>query len=265
MTVKKFIAAALSVLVGAFGYTIVDSAIEDRVSRLESEVYELRQENLNENSETHSQDDCDTIYLGKQLVKSESSLSKLLVRIHNDGRISYITPRYYTPRNEDLDYSETNAQTTTRLYDSDIWYHFESQVYYSNATPGDYYFYITDSSSVISQIDNRVENHYYYNDDYSLVSKPYDNSKVYINFSCSGNTSINLANHRIHMTPYFLCGTNPQNLEAISDSKLISIERSEINLDGTFEYSAIYEIPLNSDYNNHLHFCITNIKAIPSS
>ena len=41
---KKIIAAALSVLVGAFGYTIVDSAIEDRVSTLESEVVELREE-----------------------------------------------------------------------------------------------------------------------------------------------------------------------------------------------------------------------------
>ena len=41
---KKFIAAILSVLVGAFGYTIVDSTIEDRVSSLESEVYALKQE-----------------------------------------------------------------------------------------------------------------------------------------------------------------------------------------------------------------------------
>ena len=40
---KKIIAAALSVLVGAFGYTIVDSAIEARVATLESEVVELRE------------------------------------------------------------------------------------------------------------------------------------------------------------------------------------------------------------------------------
>lgn len=41
---KKFIAAMLSVLVGAFGYTIVDSTIENRVSSLENEVYDLKQE-----------------------------------------------------------------------------------------------------------------------------------------------------------------------------------------------------------------------------
>lgn len=40
---KRIIAAALSILVGAFGYTIVDSAIEDRVSTLESRVVELEE------------------------------------------------------------------------------------------------------------------------------------------------------------------------------------------------------------------------------
>ena len=35
---KKIIAAALSILVGAFGYTIVDEAMENRVSTLESKV-----------------------------------------------------------------------------------------------------------------------------------------------------------------------------------------------------------------------------------
>ncbi len=39
---KRIIAAALSILVGAFGYTIVDSAIEDRVATLESQVAELQ-------------------------------------------------------------------------------------------------------------------------------------------------------------------------------------------------------------------------------
>ena len=39
---KRIIAAALSILVGAFGYTIVDSVIEDRVATLESQVAELQ-------------------------------------------------------------------------------------------------------------------------------------------------------------------------------------------------------------------------------
>ncbi|GEM_PF-2808324 len=38
---KKIIAVALSILVGAFGYTIVDSAMEKRVSTLESQVESL--------------------------------------------------------------------------------------------------------------------------------------------------------------------------------------------------------------------------------
>lgn len=40
---KKIIATALSILVAAFGYTIVDSTIENRVVSLESEVVELRE------------------------------------------------------------------------------------------------------------------------------------------------------------------------------------------------------------------------------
>ena len=38
---KKIIAVALSILVGAFGYTIVDSAMEERVSTLEKQVESL--------------------------------------------------------------------------------------------------------------------------------------------------------------------------------------------------------------------------------
>ena len=38
---KKIIVAALSVILGAFGYTIVDSAIEDRVANLESSLSSL--------------------------------------------------------------------------------------------------------------------------------------------------------------------------------------------------------------------------------
>ncbi len=41
---KKIIAACLSILVGAFGYTIVDSSIESRVSSLESQVEMLKGE-----------------------------------------------------------------------------------------------------------------------------------------------------------------------------------------------------------------------------
>lgn len=99
---KKFIAAALSILVGAFGYTIVDSTIEDRVSRLESEVYELREkvsDYHNENNSSESSDEQDGIYVGKKF-KDAGSCYKFLIRIHNDGRAEYISPQNYAPRND---------------------------------------------------------------------------------------------------------------------------------------------------------------------
>lgn len=98
---KKIIAAALSVLVGAFGYTIVDSTIENRVSRLESEVYELREEISNQHSENISEEltDKDDVYIGKQF-KDSGSRSKFLIRIHDDGLVKYISPQNYVPRND---------------------------------------------------------------------------------------------------------------------------------------------------------------------
>ena len=39
---KKFIAACLSILVGAFGYTLAETSIDTRVSNLEAECSSLR-------------------------------------------------------------------------------------------------------------------------------------------------------------------------------------------------------------------------------
>ncbi len=52
---KRIIAAALSILVGAFGYTIVDEVIENRVSTLESKVAYL-ESIVAENSTTETDD-----------------------------------------------------------------------------------------------------------------------------------------------------------------------------------------------------------------
>ncbi len=309
---KKIIAAALSVLVGAFGYTIVDSTIENRVSRLESEVYELREEISNQHLNYQITDGCGLIHVDKQLVKSENFRSKFLVRIHNSGYVEYVSPQNYTPRDglvayaaveptTEIDLNEPRTEisiedprettivlddprdttiSNSDFYDESSEFHQETTgldsdledprdqsttAYYFSGAPGDYYFNVTDCSSVIAQIDKNIEYQYQYNNDYSLVSYPFDNSKVYIKFSCSGHTDNIFAGHNIKITPDFLYGSNPYGLDSIYNSKLISITKSEIASDGTFEYVAIYEIQLASDYSEHLHFTINNITLFASS
>ena len=111
---KKIIAAALSILVGAFGYTIVDSAIEDRVATLESEVVELREEvsryhpNYSSNTTTRKTTSItsrptstinDSYWqpttIGSFLEESSNTMRKFLLRKWSTGRVQYISPSIY--------------------------------------------------------------------------------------------------------------------------------------------------------------------------
>lgn len=104
---KRIIAAALSILVGAFGYTIVDQSIDDRVSKLESEVVELRGEISSYHAyqptdagatSTTQQDEGThpTVFdVGTKLTKTSSSLHKFCVREYSNGRFVFISPNSY--------------------------------------------------------------------------------------------------------------------------------------------------------------------------
>ncbi len=105
---KRIIATALSILVGAFGYTIVDQSIDDRVSKLESEVVELRGEISSYHAHqitdagaasTTRQDEGNThptvFDVGTKLIKTSSSLHKFLVREYSDGWFEFIHPNSY--------------------------------------------------------------------------------------------------------------------------------------------------------------------------
>ncbi|MBR3781065.1 MAG: DUF4474 domain-containing protein [Clostridia bacterium] len=88
---KKIIAAALSILVGAFGYTIVDSAIENRVATLESEVVELREiisdyhKNITETIFTTISDNTKTSTQNPTTTKPLTPLQNWLVENHVAG------------------------------------------------------------------------------------------------------------------------------------------------------------------------------------
>lgn len=132
---KKIIAAALSVLVAAFGYTIVDSTIENRVASLESEVVELREE-ISKNhttayiptgyQTTHGPDTTwvtttrvtttakrTDIYEGRFFDKSDSSKSKFLLRFYSTGRIEYVSPDEYETTTAVLTTHTTTVPKTT--------------------------------------------------------------------------------------------------------------------------------------------------------
>lgn len=83
---KNFFAVLLSALVGVFGYTLTDSAIEDRISSLETEIIELRKEII-EHPETSS-----VLLIGDIIDVSSTSLEKFLLRENNNGMLEFIHP-----------------------------------------------------------------------------------------------------------------------------------------------------------------------------
>ena len=114
---KKIIAAALSVLLGTVGLTVVDKTIESRVATLESEVVELREEvsnyhttivyetiptNQEPSTEDLSIDFSETscpeeteepssgFFVGDYLFESTNSTRKFLIREYDDGTFKYI-------------------------------------------------------------------------------------------------------------------------------------------------------------------------------
>ena len=138
---KKIIAAALSILVGTFGYNIVDKAIEDRVASLESEVIELREEVSRHHpqyseqittapaSESTTRNRETTIYnpttgdfvdptqplaIGSYLKESSGSLHKFLIREYTNGRFSYIPYYNYKPISSTTTKPITTKPTTTK-------------------------------------------------------------------------------------------------------------------------------------------------------
>ena len=188
---KKIIAAALSILVGAFGYTIVDSAIEDRVATLESEVVELREEvsryHPNYSSQTTTRrattnifttiknytstivttekptttwvDPSAPIQIGSYLKEDSRSMHKFVLRKWDNGKIEYISPDNYN-----------NVLATNGI------------------TGNDYFLYITENSAQIIDISNDISYSHWYDKDYSEVTTEISRPKTTVKILCKGYT-----------------------------------------------------------------------------
>lgn len=128
---KRIIAAALSVLVGAFGYTIVDKALENRVATLESEVVELREEvsryhpannsfTTSKNTTTHTYPPTTgdiMLEVGDYLSESSNSMHKFMLRKWSYGSVQYISPTSYGGGTQPwIDYNLHVAAATSEIF-----------------------------------------------------------------------------------------------------------------------------------------------------
>lgn len=275
---KKFIIAALSILVGSFGYTIVDTALETRVAVLESEVQELREDVSNYHhipttrpneykttikveipsynpptagdaspmgtTKPSSTNPDNSIYVGKQLSKDANSRSKFLIYVNKDGSARYISPESYD------DYLHPSATTKNQSYTTFPNYTQEANTRVSNIPIGEYWIDVSESSAVISNIDEKN----FYDKDYSLVSS--GARDVYITLNCVGKIDPVFSDSEIVFSAKFKASTVSYQLTQDS-------EYSKINPDGSFEYTAIYSCPASIYMNSNLSYIIDSVSISP--
>lgn len=174
---KKIIALALSVLVGAFGYTIVDSAIENRVASLESQVAEL-QDYHTSYSDRNSTDATTNPAIGvgyKSHWSLDDSAVKYLIRVYDDNTIMAFTPYdlnnliQYSLTQNTIDSSDPlNCETTTHIPEKLV----------DKEVIEEYYLYITDAySEIVSVIDNGKTTFIGFDKDFS--TKTYTEKNAY--------------------------------------------------------------------------------------
>ena len=245
---KKIIAAALSILVGAFGYTIVDRTTEDRISAIESEIVDLKSDFYDHKQTGHIvQKNTEEFRPNQKLKKSPTSKSKFLLRVYDNGKIEFIKP-------SDLEYTQKSASTSlfpnnnysdntsvfnsseTSIIDDNIKETFQPATTISPTLPStdtyeDYFLYLTDVSAQIKEITPKGSPVYHYNDDYSLISE-YPKSTITIIINYKGYTNPVFASKKIHFETSISEEDTPMYV-----SSSIGTAENTVNSDGTFEYS----------------------------
>lgn len=250
---KKIIAAALSVLVGAFGYTIVDQAMEDRVTNLESEVIELREEvsryhprytytteydypsteveNITTVTESYeTTEDSSGIHVGEYLYELSNSRRKFLIREYNNGELEYVPSYRYEPVSFDQK-STSYTIETTEMRKTEVTDGFGNGIPNIYAT-NEYFLYLTDVTAQWTKTEEETSYSYSYDKDYSQVSQKYVTEKNYITVKYKGYTDPQLAKTKIGFEVYGYWSDYSW--------KPISVTNNIIDEDGRFEFEAIY-------------------------
>ena len=126
---KRIIAAALSILVGAFGYNIVDKALEDRVATLESEVVELKEEVSGYQKENiDDRQYVEEIKIGRELKEHSASKSEFIIRRYTDGKIvnfesnwmETVYASYPYPFSEHILYIDSSNVMVTSIEENEV-------------------------------------------------------------------------------------------------------------------------------------------------
>lgn len=229
---KRIIAAALSILVGAFGYTIVDSAIEDRVATLESEVVELREEVSRNSYEEDSDNETNTsdkerkkLEVGQFMNESSKSRRKFLIREYSTGKMEYRSPDSF---------GRPFLTTSPHFYDAGPLP--QSEPYSNNLQYNDFYLCISESFAQISKISaTETVCHSWLDDDYSKQTTNVDRYETEILFSGKGYTDSSLSGRKV------IIDINFDRYYSREDK----IEFT-INEDGSFEYSTLVTIDVGA-------------------
>ena len=218
---KKIIATALSILVGAFGYTIVDSSVENRISSLEKQVASLQAYHTivdtyeSTADELSTYDSSSAIQTTKPILSVgykknwnlNASVSKFLIRVYTDDSVCAYSP-------ETLNAIEESTMTDSNAH---------------KEIADEYYLYVTEAYSEIEKVTEketttRVE----YDDNFSTTIHS-DTYNVEYSFvvKIKGYTDKALEGREISN---FYCAHNSTfNLEG----------NAKINNDGTFEFVSI--------------------------
>lgn len=255
---KKIIAAALSVLIGSLGLTVVDKTIESRVATLESEVVELREEVSNYHttnvyetiptdqepstedlsidfSETSCPEETEEpssgFFVGDYLFESTNSTRKFLIREYYDGTYKYIPSYSYEPVSfvqnptttvsitETTPFSSPNGQTPDDP---------EASTEYLPRTTNEYFLYLTDVTAQWTESKEEYSYSYHYDKDYSQVSQRHTTENNYIVVKYKGYTDPNLSGTKINFV------VNNYHWEQIS------ISNNVIDENGYFDFEVVY-------------------------
>lgn len=196
---KKIIAAALSFLVGAFGFTVVDTALENRVATLESQVVELQEYHhaTSYSPETYTTSRYTTtgtgihqLAVGDYLNEYPNAQHKFLLRSFSNGVIRYISPNSFSSSNIYSTTPTAYPMTTTEL------------------SYEDHYLYITESSAQILNIEDEISNSYWFDKNYSSCSTAINRSKTTILLKCKGMVEPTLAGNSITFVCFSLDARN---------------------------------------------------------